>query len=106
MNSVLAFHPQLHGIRVQTISSPLGGARHIHGEIVGLGGTRTGIGNPEAPCRRSDCRVERLPRPDGPALLAGPGAEAALPGTAAKVGVVLGIRERLDPSLDAHLTVL
>ena len=47
---------------------------------VGFSSARTLVGNPEAACRRRDASHERLARCHRLALLAGPGAEAALPG--------------------------
>src|SRR5882672_7891955 len=79
--------------------------RHLYGDIVGFSRTRALIGNREPACHRSHAAFERLSRFHGLALIAGPGAEPALPWTGTKIRVVLGIREAFDLALGAHLAV-
>ena len=63
------------------------------------------VRNTEAVRRCGHGRAENGPRLDGLALPARPGAEAALPGAGAEIGVVLGIGERLHAPLGTHLAV-
>jgi hypothetical protein len=105
VDAKLAFHPQLHGFRIQAKAAPMRRPRHIHSDMVGFGSAGPGVGDAES-SRRAGHRVgENLPRLDGPALFAGPGAEAALPCSGAKIGVVLGVRQQFDRAFGAHLTV-
>src|ERR1700692_133715 len=105
VDAKLAFHPELHGVGTQTIAAPIRRPRHLHGDAVGFAASRAVVGNPKPACRCSNAALECLTRFDRLALLAGPGAEAALPGPGAKVRVVLGIRQEFDGTLRAHLPV-
>src|ERR1700738_1573992 len=79
--------------------------RHIDGDILGVRSTGSLVGNRKAACHGSDSALERLSRFHGLALIAGPGAEPALPWTGMKVGVILGIRKGFDLAFGAHLAV-
>src|ERR1700679_3446851 len=80
-------------------------SRDIHGDILGFGRAGALIGNPEAARGGSDVAPQRLTRFHGLALFAGPGAQAALPGSGAKIRVAFGVRQRFHQPLDAHLAV-
>src|ERR1700738_964277 len=79
--------------------------RHIDGDILGVRSTGSLVGNRKAACHGSDPALERLSRFHGLALIAGPGAEPALPWTGMKVGVVFGVGKGFDLAFGAHLAV-
>ena len=79
---------------------------HFDADVLRLLGAGPVVRNTEAMRRCGHGRAENGPRLDGLALLARPGADAALPGTGAEIGVVLGIGERLHASLGTHLPVV
>src|SRR5882724_6622764 len=105
MDAELSFHPELHGVCTQTISAPMRRPRHVHGDTVGFGRAWAVIGNSEPARHCSYAALEHLTRLHGLALIAGPGAEPALPRSGTEIGVALGIGERFDPALGAHLTM-
>src|SRR5271163_5168323 len=105
MNAKLALHPQLHGIGNKPVAAPMRRARHVYGDRVGFRRAGTAIGNSKAPrfaCDRGGQRFARLHRLT---LLAGPGAEPALPGPGAKILIALVLGQPFDSALGSHLTV-
>ena len=78
---------------------------HFDVNMLRLRGAGPVVRNTEAVRRCGHGRAENGPRLDGLALPARPGAEAALPGAGAEIGVVLGIGERLHVPFGAHLPV-
>src|SRR5579863_2850148 len=105
MDAELSFHPELHRVRIQTISAPMRRPWHVHRDTLGFSRAGTFIGNPEPASHCSYAALERLTRFHGLALIAGPGAEPALPGPGTEIGVALGLREGFDHALGAHLAV-
>src|ERR1700728_3096239 len=77
----------------------------IRGHILGFGRAGALVGNPKAACCGSHVTPARLARLRRLALLAVPGAYAALPGSGAKIRVAFGVRQWFHQPLDAHLAV-
>src|SRR5208337_1524673 len=88
MDAKFALYPELDGLHVQAIAAPVRRPGDLCGDLPRLHGARAAVGNTEATGGRGDRLDESGARGYRLALLAGPGADAALPGTQAKVGVV------------------
>ena len=103
MDAELAFDPELDRLDVEPEASPVGRTGDLDGDVGGLLCPGATVGDAEAVRGLGDARAQLGARSDRLALPARPGADAALPGACAKIGVVLGLIQRLDVSLRAHL---
>src|SRR5580704_3707974 len=105
MNPKLALDPQLERSDDEAVSPPVIRTRDLHLNGLRLARAWSSVVDSETLRRLGHVLAESGSRCDRLALPARPGPDPALPGAGPKIGVVLAIRQRLDPALGPHLPV-